>query len=107
MAVSAQPIIVFVQDFASSSEITLREASPETSQPTFLDLCQGSAATDVRDSAQGTQHRKSLEQVPGGVVQEEDAFNSDDGAEKEAVRHRRIGERVGQLGEVSANLKPL
>lgn len=81
--------------------------SSESGQAALLHFRQRSAATDVGYDAERGQDGQCLEQVPGGVVEEEDAFDGDDRAEEEPVGQRRVRERFGEVCEVAANLNPL
>lgn len=72
-----------------------------------MDLTQRTATTDECDSA-GNGHRgKNLEQVPRGVVKEENTLECDQGSEENGMRERGRLECGGEVVDIGAEEEPL
>lgn len=64
------------------------------------------AAADVSHNTDGGGGRERLEEVPGGIVQEEDALQRNDGSKEEAMRHGSGAESLGGVGDVGTQHGP-
>lgn len=80
---------------------------PLASKATALDLAEGLGAAEEDGDADDADDGQGLEQVPGAVVEEEDALHGDDGAEEGGVGDGGRAEGLGEVVEVGAEREPL
>jgi hypothetical protein len=80
--------------------------SSQTRQTTLLNFSQSPAATQERDEAHDTSRGKGLEEVPAGVVHEENALHRQYGAIKERMRYRRIAQSFAQVASIRTQRGP-
>jgi hypothetical protein len=81
--------------------------SPQSGQTAVLDFREGSAPGQKGDQAKSQQNGQGLEEVPAGVVEEEDGLDADDGTDEEAVRDGRVRQGFGEVVEVASEEEPL
>lgn len=77
------------------------------SQPTLLHLRQGPTPTEENYRGNAQRHRQDPEQVPCGIIHEEQALHSDNRAIVKDVRNRRVAECFCQVVRVGAQQNPL
>ena len=80
---------------------------PLASQATALHLAQSLGTADKRHGANSKHDRQGLEEVPAGVVHEEDKLHADDGTKKGSVRNGSSTNRLGEMVGISTQGKPL
>lgn len=80
---------------------------PKSCESSSLNLTQCAAATDKRNGTSSGDSGKQLEDVPGGIVQEEDSLNRDQRSEEEGMRHRGGFESGRKMVEVNTKEEPL
>lgn len=71
--------------------------SSEPRQSPFLDLRQRAATADESHKANDSRGGQGLEQVPGGVVQEEDTLDRKDRPEEDGMRDGRIAQCLAKV----------
>jgi hypothetical protein len=81
--------------------------SSEASKASTLDFTKGTASADERDSSSGRDSRKDLEQCPGSIVQEEDAFDGKKRAKEDSVRKRCRLDSRREMADIGAEVQPL
>lgn len=80
---------------------------PETGLSSTLDFAQRATATDKSDGTSQGNSREQLEDVPGGVVQEEGALDGDQRSQEDSVRQRSRFQCGGKVVEVDTQEEPL
>jgi hypothetical protein len=81
--------------------------SPETSQTSALDFSKRTATANKCNGSSGSNGREDLEQGPGSVVQEEDAFNGEERAKEHGVRDRSRLQCYGEMVDIGTEVEPL
>ena len=77
----------FRQKFYNIFMPTIRLSLSLSCESALLNLGQSPASADNHDRAQYSSHRQHLEQVPVGVVQEEDTLHGCDTAQEQSMRY--------------------
>lgn len=72
-----------------------------------MDLGESPASGQESDQSHGRQDRESLEQVPACIVEEEDSLDANDRSDEQRVRHRGVGESLGDVVDVASEVEPL
>lgn len=80
---------------------------PETRKSPSLNLTQCTATTDKCNSTSRSNGGEQLEDVPRGIVQEEDSFDRNQGSEEDSVGNRSGLECGREMVEVNAEEEPL
>lgn len=80
---------------------------PQAGKPSALDLTESTAAADECDGTSHRDSRKDLKEVPGGIVQEEDALDGKEGAEEDCVGKGCRLESSREVVQVDAEDQPL
>lgn len=79
----------------------------QTGMSSALNLAQRTTAADKRDRARCSYSREELEQVPGGIVEEEEPLDRDQRSEEDDVRDGSRFQRGREVIDVRAEEKPL
>lgn len=72
-----------------------------------MDLAERAAAAKECDHASSCRSGQGLEQVPGRVVEEEDALEGNQRAEEEGMGKGSVLERGGKVVDIGAEQEPL
>lgn len=80
--------------------------SSKPSQPPLLNLGERPASADEGYETDETCGGQGLEQVPGGIVQEEDALHCKYRAKEDGMRNGRIAQSLAEVVYVGAQCQP-
>lgn len=72
-----------------------------------MDFRKSSASGQEGDQSDGREDREGFEQVPAGVVEEENALDANDGPDEQRMRHGGVREGFGGVVDVASEIEPL